>query len=292
MIDFGPDVFDGNILMIDLSNLAVQTAFAVTYKHPEDNRCWNYWKNRFLSNIIEFVGMFKTDRLILAMDSDNYWRKDIYPEYKLNRHSLKKACKIDLDNFNEFYYNFAESMKSIFSNVIMLRINTTEADDIVAVLTKFHSPDSPIVVMSSDKDYRQLLKYKNVKQYDQLQRKYIQVLNPISELEMKVILGDKGDFIPAIKKGVGPVAAEALLNNGVPLMESSDQELVNGFKRNKVLIDFDFIPQNIQDNIIEGYKKYPILVPSNKKIFDFLSDHSDDAVMKWQAYGEQFLKLR
>jgi 5'-3' exonuclease len=292
-IEFDENVFDGHILMIDLTNLAVQGAFAVTYRHPEDNRVWSRWKSRFLGNIIEFVDMFKADRLILAMDSTDYWRKDIFPEYKLGRKAFKDKCKIDYDNFNNFYYSFMELVTPLFTSAYTIKMNKCEADDVIAVLTKFHSPDSKITVLSSDKDYNQLLKYPNVKKYDQLQRKYITSLNPVVELETKIICGDKNDFIPSIGPRIGPKTAEDMIRDQVCIMESSDASLVANYKRNRTLIDFEFIPQNITDSILNWYKSHQIIASSNKKIFDFLMDHApDDGIMKWQLFGNSFLKLR
>ena len=49
---------------------------------------------------------------------------------------------------------------------VCLSVNKCEADDIIAVLCKKLSVDNEVIIVSSDSDYKQLLKYSNVKMYD------------------------------------------------------------------------------------------------------------------------------
>jgi len=105
----------------------------------------------------------------------------------------------------------------------------------------------------------QLMQNKNVEQYDPVKRAYKNVLNPKLDLELKILTGDKGDNVPAVRKKVGIKTAEKILKEGL-----SDflkiPEYNKNYKRNKQLIDLTNIPENISNKIkttIESYDVKP-----------------------------------
>ena len=70
-----------------------------------------------------------------------------------------------------------------------------EADDIIAVLVKNH-PDEKMLILSGDKDFIQLQKYSNVKQYAPIQKKWVEGVDPKQYIKEHILKGDRGDSIP------------------------------------------------------------------------------------------------
>jgi len=282
------------ILLIDMTNLARKNAFADIKAHPFDAGVWIKWSSRTVNDIMDFIRKFEADRCILAMDAKRYWRHSVYPDYKINRRQFKKNAIIDFDNFDTYYENFMRWFSDTFSSIYCLNIRECEADDIIAVLTKHHSESGDhCTIVSADKDFNQLKKYKNVVHYNPVMHKEIVMLNPQRSLDIKVICGDINDGIPAIRKGVGVKTAEKIINSHVDIPNSSDTLLVENYRRNRILIDFDFIPKEISSTIILEYEKTEIKPIVDKKVFDFaIKCNSFDIVESWQKNKERLSILR
>ena len=291
-----------NLLIIDMTNLARKNAFAAVKKDPYDNGVWAKWSERTICDIFDFIEKFNADRCILAMDSDTYWRKKVFADYKFRRRQFKEDCVLDFDSLDAFYANFMKRVASVFPNILCVQIDQCEADDIIAVVTKYHCTDllgdtnqpASITIVSADKDFNQLKKYPGVVHYDPVKRREVVIINPQRELDIKIICGDKNDDIPPIRKGLGIKKAEGIINNHIDIPNSSDSLLVENFRRNKILIDFDFIPKEIQTSIIGGYSKRCDAITSItlKNIFPFFMEYTaPTAVDKWQKAKERILKL-
>ena len=101
-------------------------------------------------------------------------------------------------------------------NIMFLRVDKCEGDDIVGVLTNEVIPKTTkITAISNDKDFYQLMVNRNYKQYDPIKKKIIECLNPNKELEIKILTGDKSDNIPAIKYRVGVKTATKINEDGI-----------------------------------------------------------------------------
>ncbi len=289
LFDFG-DEFTGNIVFVDYSNLSIRNGFAVTSQDPYDNKVWNKWTKKTATDLVKQVDKFNADRLIVCVDSKNCWRKDYYPEYKANRIAFRKKAIIDIDNLMVHARDFINKFASIFTNVVVIQVDRCESDDIIAILTKHHRAASNIIILSSDKDFNQLLIYDNVSQFDILAKKYVNLINPEFHIEMKIITGDINDNIPAIKKGAGKKFAETIINTDVDILDSSDENLVKNFKRNRILIDFKCIPSDIEKSIISNYKSINLCSPSGRSVYGFISSYVQPEI--WQRLNEKILKLR
>lgn len=280
------------ILLIDMTNLSVKNAFASVKADPEENHGWHKWSERTTCDVIELINTFAPDRCVLAMDADTYWRKEVYPEYKANRRRFKDGAIVDFESFDSFYQGYMTDFAFSFTNVPCIKVADSEADDVIAVLTKYHSGlGDSIVVVSADKDFNQLTSYPNVKHYSPMTRREVLTINPKKELEIKVICGDSNDDIPPIKRGIGAKTAEKLLNSGADILNSSDTVLAENYKRNRILIDFDLIPDRISRTIIEEYKKFTSVSVSGKKMFPFIMQYGTGIMDRWQKAKLSIEKL-
>ena len=136
----------------------------------------------------------------------------------------------------------------------------------IGVLTPLLSSHEKILIISSDEDFLQLQKYKNVYQYSPKAKKLIKSTNPEIDLKKKIITGDTGDGIPnmlsqhnsfVLKIRQKQMTEKRLLElaNTEMIAENLQGEQYNYYIRNKTLIDFNYIPEDIRQNIVTTYNE-------------------------------------
>ncbi len=206
--------------------------------------------------------------LVICCDSGSYWRKEFFPFYKSKRKELK-------DNDKEFW-DMVATQKNVIENILkevfpyrVLKIERTEADDIIAGLVK-RFPDTKHMIVSSDGDHIQLQKYSNVQQYCPRKDKFLKPEMPIEQFILEHILeGDNTDGICNVRmpdnaildkirqKPITKKFKEEVCN-AVSVSDVLTEEEMGYFKRNQTLIDYDYIPVDILKTIVEEYRKCEI----------------------------------
>lgn len=277
-------------LLIDVHNLTYRCVFVSTKLDPLDTK-FTYWKYLVLNNILTNIREYDVDRCILASDSRKYWRKDIYPEYKGQRKAARKDSAVDFEAFFPIMHKFYEEFQQVFKNIMFFELEKCEADDIIAVLTKHELKDYDIVNISNDRDMVQLSKYKNYRQFDPIQKKFIEHINPQQQLMMKILTGDKSDNIPGVKEKCGPVTAKKMIDLG---LENSllNESMKKNFERNKQLIDFECIPYDIVKKIRNTYKKHKVVPFNGKDTFNFFANNRlATFVERMQEFSPSLQKL-
>ncbi len=131
------------------------------------------------------VGVEPCDRIILAIDARNSWRKDVDKAYKGNRKEYReKQTDIDWDDMYARFNILLEDLdKGTDWNI--LKLDRLEADDIIAVGCRYYK-NKEVVIVSYDKDFEQLIIYPNVKIFSPLTKKYKIVENPYTTLAKKI----------------------------------------------------------------------------------------------------------
>ena len=144
-----------------------------------------------------------------------------------------------------------------------------EADDIIGALainTQEFGKNEPVMIISSDKDFIQLQKYSNVKQFSPIQKKMVSDPNPRSYMFEHIMRGDKGDGIPnvlspdnAIMDDIrqSPMTKKKIeywAENADNLRDVMTSEEYRNYQRNKTLIDLAEIPTELQNNVINTYE--------------------------------------
>ncbi len=138
--------------------------------------------------------------MVLALDSKNNWRKDYYPEYKSNRKKDRDSSDVNFEEFFSEVSKFTDTLDKSFPYKV-IEVHRAEADDIIGVLAQKFSLEKTVVV-SSDKDFKQVLEY-GVELYDPIKKEFVK-MSPEELKEWKlihVLLGDEGDNVPHIKRG-------------------------------------------------------------------------------------------
>lgn len=208
-------------------------------------------------------------QMVLACDGFNTWRKDFFPEYKAARKKNRSASDLD---WNNIFTSLNEVREEIRDNLPwkVLHLDGTEADDIIATLTmqtQEFGQHEPVMIISSDKDFIQLHKFSNVKQFSPIQKKLVQDPHPITYKWNHIMRGDSGDGIPNVlspddtfiseqhQNQLRQTRVDEWINNIDNLRELMGDEVYRNFQRNQTLIDFDYIPEPIQTNIINTFNE-------------------------------------
>ena len=255
------------VLLVDLHNLSMRHLFA-QIPDPTDIS-YSEYKVGMLMSIRKLARTFQPDRIIFCREShDGNWRKSIYADYKGNRAAARESSVIDFNSFFPINEKFIAGLEKCMKNSQFLTVPHLEADDLIA-LTVMNEPNWDIILVSTDKDFYQLHAYKNFHQWDPIKEEYIQVMNPEAALMEKIVLGDRIDNIPSLKKGVGKKTFAKIYSEGLNEWLSLNM-LQESFDRNTKLISFRCIPEEYKSqvkNIIEDFEKQPFDV---REFFNFI----------------------
>ena len=213
--------------------------------------------------------------IVLCTDAADPWRRDYFPLYKANRKKAREADDKDWGLIFDTLHKVKMEIKENFPYRYMY-VERCEADDIIAILTR-HAKEK-VLIVSGDKDFQQLQRYDNVKQWSPNLNKFIEPEDPQEFLKEHILKGDKSDGIPNI------LSNDNCLDEGIrqtplrrPILEKymritiqSDDKYYRNYLRNQTLIDFDFIPEEVNDRILNEYGNTK---PVQGKVFDYLRTH-------------------
>ena len=213
--------------------------------------------------------------IVLCTDAANPWRREFFPNYKANRKKLRDEDDKDWGVIFNTLQVIKDELRDNFPYRYMY-VERCEADDIIAVLSKHIKED--ILIISGDKDFQQLQSLDNVIQWSPNLNKEVVCQDPSLFLKEHILTGDKSDGIPNI------LSSDDCMVEGIrqtPLRKpikdkylrisiENDDKYYRNYLRNQTLIDFDFIPKDIEDSIISEFANTN---PVKGKVFDYLRTH-------------------
>lgn len=215
----------------------------------------------------------KYGKMVICCDSKKYWRRDIFQYYKSHRKKDRDKSDFDWNMIFNTLNKIRDELKENFPHKV-IEVESAEADDIIAVLSKEYSKSESCVIISSDKDFLQLQKYKNVTQYSPLLGSFLKADNPKVYVKEHIIRGDRGDGIPNFlsaddtfykgerQKRINKKNLEFWVKSKPEDFCISDT-MLRGYARNQALVDFDYIPQTVQENIIESFSNTKVNTKMN-----------------------------
>lgn len=251
------------MILIDLS----QTLFSVLFQNQKNGLSKDLARGMIFMTLLSYKKQFsqRFGAPVLAIDSrDGYWRRDIFEGYKANRKRDRESNdKVDW----EMFFDIAQTVTAELQEVLPWKtvyVPKAEADDIIAVLaTQFG--DKPTLILSSDKDYKQLHTKEGIAQYSPIMKKWINTDNPKRDLQELILTGDASDGIPNVRSDVDSIMTG---KRQLPITKKLKEEFLDNpakvyrdhkerYDLNEKLIDFSFIPDDIRSAILEAYAQKP-----------------------------------
>jgi len=251
------------MILIDLS----QTLFSVILQNQKNGINKDLARSMIFMTLLSYRKQFgsKFGAPVLAIDSKNgYWRRDIFEHYKAHRKKAREASGLDWDALFDIVNTVTQEIRECIPWKT-IHVEKAEADDIIAVLAMKYG-DMPTLILSSDKDYKQLHFKKGVSQYSPIMKKWITTDDPKKELAELILTGDPSDGIPNIRSDADSIVMGKRQN---PITQKFKDEFhanpariyrdhKERYDLNEQLIDFTKIPENIQQAILEEFNKKPV----------------------------------
>ena len=164
-----------------------------------------------------------------------------------------------------------------------IQIEGCEADDVIGTIVEHEYAnwdEDSILIVSGDKDFKQLLKWKSVSQYDPVRKRWINEDHPDDFLEEHILAGDKSDGVPNIltDDNVFVIGQRQKVLTGKRRSELGgiedrpEDKYYRNYIRNKTLIDLSCTPSALKKKIIEEYEKGPN-VQDRSKLLPYMMKH-------------------
>ena len=219
--------------------------------------------------------------MVIACDSKNVWRREVFPNYKAGRKANREKSDHDWNAIFSMLGNIRNEIRD-FLPYKVIELETAEADDIIATLVRRTlnriQPNhlKKILILSGDKDFIQLHN-EWVKQYNPVLNKYVgKDENPALYIKEHILKGDRSDGVPNVlsddnvfvegrrQKPLSRKKIDSWLEE--VLMTMTEEEEKN-YNRNKKLIDLTCIPLELEDKINNEFDN--VEVASRDKILNY-----------------------
>ena len=266
------------MILLDYSQIALSNI--IVQKLNDENMI----RHMVLNSIRMYNKRYRKEygQMVICADGMNTWRRQYFPEYKGMRRKGKEESTMD---WNEIFRIVNLIREEIQENLPykVLHMEGCEADDIIgalAIRTQEFGQGEPVMIVSSDKDFIQLQKYNNVKQWSPIQKKAVSDKSPRNYLFNHIMRGDAGDGIPNVlskddtfmsggkQTPLRQTRIDEWLENSDDLKAAMPEDLYRNYQRNKTLIDLNEIPQHIQESIINKYDDQKL--PMKMKVLNYL----------------------
>lgn len=284
-------------VLLDFSQTVI-SAVAVNAEECKGSDAKDLIKHTILNLIYGLRQRFGGELIICCdCESKNYWRTKEFRWYKGHRKHSKNNDFLDWNLVYEVVNETKRELAESFPYRVM-EVEGAEADDIIAILVKYfdenelvntgliQEPDN-IVIVSTDLDFQQLQKYRNVQQWNNSEKKMIVCKNPKQFLIEHIAGGDAGDNVPNVctadlwsqqrAEGIKTKAKSFMTarlkdfyNKGIDACK--DEYERRSYLRNEKLVDLDMIPSAIYNDVVGRYQRCEIK-GSTQKVFSYLTRH-------------------
>ena len=255
------------MILVDMN----QISLASMMMHLHMSKSKEIDENMVRHMILNSLRMYRTKyssefgELVLCYDSKHYWRRDYFPEYKFSRRKGRE--KSDLD-WNAIFSCLNQIKDELRNNMPykFVEIYGAEADDVIGVLCSEYSEE--IMIISGDKDFIQLQKFPNVKQFSPITKKTVNGENPGAYLKEHIFKGDTSDGVPNVlspdntftdglrQKPLAKKKIASWMEHNFEDVAPND-EVKRNYQRNRKLIDLTYTPEELSSEIIDTYKEAP-----------------------------------
>lgn len=300
-----------NFILLDFLNIAFRAKHTVFQNAGVDMQI-GMAMHTVLNSVRSVYEKQKGTHLVVCLEGRS-WRKDVFPDYKLNR-KLKQLGRTQREiEDDELFFEAINDLCTFLetkTNATVLRCNVAEADDMISTWISAH-PDDKHVIISADSDFYQLIS-DNVNIYNGVTETLITTegffdskgnkilskdgsekkIDPKYELFLKCIRGDTSDNIFSAFPGVREKGSK----NKVGIKEAYEDMEKKGFSWNNFMMQ-KWVDENGNENLVKD--KYEF----NRMLIDLKAQPDDiklkcyesvtDAINKpdVQAVGVHLLKF-
>jgi len=278
-IDMGKP--NDSVLLVDGMNLFIRVFSAIPTTNEDGIHVGGIVG--FLRSLAYSINMIRPTRTIVVFDGKggSNRRRKIFPQYKMGR-----KMSYRLNRAHDFLTREEEQKMMIrqLNRVVeyleclpitILNIENCEADDVIGYLSKHIFNDSDTTILSTDKDFLQLVDNNTrvfsptkKKMYDEAKVFDEYGIHPKNFLLFRMFDGDKSDGIPGVN-GIGQKTLVKLF----PFMETDEQYTLDDIYRSaetqknplcervlqsKDLLDLNKQLMDLEDGIIGGQTKLKI----------------------------------
>ena len=270
-----------SVLLVDGMNLFIRVFSAIPTTNEDGIHVGGIVG--FLRSLAYSINMIRPTRTIVVFDGKggSNRRRKIFPQYKMGR-----KMSYRLNRAHDFLTREEEQKMMIrqLNRVVeyleclpitILNIENCEADDVIGYLSKHIFNDSDTTILSTDKDFLQLVD-DNTRVYSPTKKKMYDEtkvfeeygIHPKNFLLFRMFDGDKSDGIPGVN-GIGQKTLVKLF----PFMETDEQYTLDDIYRSaetqknplcervlqsKDLLDLNKQLMDLEDGIIGGQTKLKI----------------------------------
>lgn len=229
----------GSVLIVDGTNLFIRSFTA--YPTINDNGVHIGGFFGFLDTLVRMVQKFNCKGICICFDGDNSSsrRKRLHPEYKANRKATTKLNR-NIPHTPEQEKELLQEQMELLTYYLnkmpvkLFQLSGVEADDVISYLvTNYYNEEEDVIILSSDKDFMQLLDNDNLKLVSPIKSKGIYPtytkkeviikygVHPSNMVLARSFEGDTSDNI----KGVSGIGIKTLVKYFPELSEDSKYDV-------------------------------------------------------------------
>ena len=273
------------MIIVDLNQIMISNLMVQLNSRNSEPLSEDLVRHMVLNSLRAHNKKFRKEygEMVIACDSKNVWRREVFPNYKAGRKANREKSDHDWDAIFTILHNIKDEIKT-FLPYKVIQIETAEADDIIATLIKsvrrVIAPEhkKKVLILSGDKDFIQL-HGPNVKQYNPVLNKFVgKGEDPSLYIKEHIFKGDRSDGIPNILSDDNvfvdgrrqrPLSKKKINSwvNDVFFYTHFTEEEQKNYDRNRKLIDLSCIPQELRDKINNEFND--VKVASRDKILGY-----------------------
>lgn len=255
------------MIIVDLQQVMISNFMAGIGNHTNIEIDVSLLRHMILNSIRGYNAKFRNEygEMVIACDGYKTWRRDAFPYYKASRKKSREESELDWGKIFDALNIIREELKQFFPYRV-IHLEGAEADDVIGALVHKYGPTGEkIMIVSGDKDFKQLHTYMGVKQYDPVKSKVFVEPRPDLFLKEQIMRGDKSDGIPNFLSGgnsfVMNIRQKSLMQKKLDIWlhqepeEFCEGETLRRYRENEALIDLSKIPTDLQEKIFKMYEE-------------------------------------
>lgn len=271
------------MIIMDLSQVMISNLMVQLGNHTNAEIEEDLLRHMILNSIRAYNVKFKADfgEMIIAADAGHNWRRQVFPYYKANRRKNREKSEINWTVVFETLNKVREELKEHFPYRV-IHVDGAEADDIIGtIVQEYGDTNEKILILSGDKDFVQLQRYMNVQQFDPVQKKWRKTNDPDRFIKEHIMRGDTGDGVPNFlsaddtfvvgnrQKPISQKKLDLWLDQNP--QDFCDEKMLRGYLRNQQLVDLNFIPANIKQEVLVQFEEQR--GKGRDKLFNYFIEH-------------------